>query len=101
MNISAWDRRIFAMPIVRELATFGSHRVHGAFTAALREISLPGGALQAAGISFECPYAPEIGELSPGDEIAIASYGVLRFVREVVPGGDESGLTVLELEKAA
>lgn len=95
----AWaDRRIFRSRVVEALATFGDTQdVRGAFFQQPREITLPGGAVMAVGLSFECRYVPEIGELQNGDPFAVEGYGTYRFLRELLPGGDESGLTIIEL----
>lgn len=95
--MAGWDRRIYKSPIVRAMASFGSHEIAGAFFAEPRELNLPSGAVQAVGLTFECHYEPAIAELTEGDMIDVDDYGPFRFLREVLPGGDESGLTIIEL----
>lgn len=95
--MKAWDARIFKQPIVRAEGLFGTHSVEGAFFAEPREIDLAGGGVQAVSISFECQYVPAIAELHEGDDFAVDDYGTFRFLREILPGGDESGLTIIEL----
>lgn len=95
----AWaDRRIFKSRIVEALATFGDTQdVRGAFFDQPREVVVAVGNLQSVGISFECRYVPEIGELQLNDPFTVEGYGTFRFLRELLPGGDESGLTIIEL----
>lgn len=92
------DRRIFKSKIVEALASFGSTEdIRGAFFQQYREINLPGGSVSGVGISFECQYVPAIAALAVGDPFTVEGYGTYRFLRELIPGGDESGLTVIEL----
>lgn len=49
------------------------------------------------GVSFECQYDDDIAQLQLGDAIVIEDYGSFRFLRELQPGGDESGHTIIEL----
>lgn len=92
------DARIFKSPIVEALASFGStENLAGAFHAEPREIVLPGGDVMFVGISFECQYIDEIGELIENADFTVEGYGTYRFLRELQPGGDESGLTTIEL----
>lgn len=95
----AWaDRRIFRSRVVEALATFGDTQdIRGAFFQQPREVNLPGGTIMSIGLSFECRYVPEIANLEVGDPVTIDGYGSYRFLRELIPGGDESGLTVVEL----
>ena len=95
----AWaDRRIFRSRVVEALATFGdTQEIRGAFHLQPREVSLPGGNVMHVGISFDCKYVPEIGELQLNDPFTVEGYGTYRFLRELLPGGDESGLTIIEL----
>lgn len=95
--MSGVDARIFSSPIVKAIASFGTNEVPGAFFQQPREIELPGGAVMGLALSFECRYIPAIGDLRVHDEISIDDYGTFRFLRELIPGGDESGLTILEL----
>lgn len=101
--MAAVDRRIFASPIVEALASFGETTgIAGAFHRKPREISLPGGDIQAITLSFDCHYVDELAQLEHGDDFTIEGEGTFRFLREVIPGGDESGLTIIELgEKLA
>lgn len=92
------DRRIFKSQIVRALANFGStHDIQGAFFQQPREINMPGGAIMGIGISFECQWVEAIEQLALNDAFEVEGYGTYRFLRELIPGGDESGLTVIEL----
>lgn len=91
------DARIHRSRIVRAVATFGTSDLQGAFFLEPREISMPGGNIQGVGISFECTYDDDIASLVEGDPITIDDYGTFRFLREVQPGGDESGHTIIEL----
>lgn len=95
----AWaDRRIFRSRVVEALATFGDTQdVRGAFFQQPREVNMPGGSVMSIGLSFECRYVPEIANLAIGDPVTVEGYGTFRFLRELIPGGDESGLTVIEL----
>lgn len=95
----AWaDRRIFRSRIVEALATFGdTEDIRGAFHQQPREIEMPGGALMHVGLSFDCRYVPEIANLAINDPVTVEGYGTFRFLRELLPGGDESGLTIIEL----
>jgi hypothetical protein len=91
------DTRIFASQITRAIASFGSNHIAGAFFQQPREIQFPEGGVMGITLSFECQWQPAISTLVPQDEISIDDYGAFRFLREIIPGGDESGLTVLEL----
>lgn len=95
----AWaDRRIFRSRIVEAFATFGDTQdVRGAFFSQPREVTLPGGNVMGIGLSFECRYVPEIADLAINDPFTVDGYGTYRFLRELLPGGDESGLTIIEL----
>lgn len=95
--MSRVDRRIFRSKIVRALASFGDTQdVAGAFFKQPREIELAGGALQSVAISFECHYVDELADLAEGDPFTVDGV-TYRYIREVLPGGDESGLTIIEL----
>lgn len=91
------DARIFRSPIVKAELTFGTHTIIGAFIDQPRELVLPEGGIAAIGISFECQYDPAIAGLAEHDVVGVTGYGLFRFLREMLPGGDESGLTILEL----
>lgn len=92
------DRRIMRSRIVQAFATMGgTSQIQGAFFQQPREIPMPGGAVQTVGITFECRYIPEIQTMITGDAVVIEGYGTFRFLRELLPGGDESGLTIIEL----
>lgn len=96
------DRRIFRSPIVRATATFGDTQgVAGAFFKEPRSIELGGGPIQTLAISFHCQYVPELADLTEGDAFTVDGEGTFSFVRELLPGGDESGLTVIELAERA
>lgn len=91
------DARIFKSPIVRAMLTFGDIQIAGAFFLDPREVVLPGGNVMGVATSFECQYTDDIATLSEGDELAVDDYGNFRFLRELQPGGDESGKTIIEL----
>jgi hypothetical protein len=92
------DRRIFKSKIVEARASFGpTHDIRGAFFRQPREVAFPEGAVQSVQISFECQYVSAIAQLQTGDTFSVEGYGSFRFLRELLPGGDESGLTVIEL----
>jgi hypothetical protein len=91
------DARIYASPIVRAVMTFGTNRVIGAFFLESREIQFPDGSIMGIAISFECRWVPALALLSAQDEVSVDDYGSFRFMRELQPGGDESGKTVIEL----
>jgi hypothetical protein len=95
--MKSWDARIFKQPIVRAEGSFGTHIVEGAFFAEPREVEVTGGAVMGVAISFECQYDARLAELAEGDDFTVDSYGTFRFLRELLPGGDESGLTIIEL----
>ena len=99
-----FDADIFSA--LGEVAVFSSHEIRGVFNRAYREIELPNGNVAGLDLSFDCQYVAAIGELSVNDEIEIfaenelgarRSLGRYRFLRELIPGGDESGLTIIEL----
>lgn len=92
------DARLYASPVVHAVASFGTtSQLQGAFFNKPREVSLPNGGVMGLGISFECQYVEEIASLTEGDPISVDDYGSFRFLRELQPGGDESGKTVLLL----
>lgn len=91
------DERIFRSPIVRAVMTIGTHPIEGAFFDQPRELTMPEGGIGAIAISFECQYDPAIAELAEHDHVSVEGYGAFRFLRELLPGGDESGLTIIEL----
>lgn len=91
------DARIHRSKIVRAVATFGTSDLEGAFFDKPREVAMPGGAIMGIGISFECTYDDDIATLALNDTIQIDDYGTFRFLRELQPGGDESGKTIIEL----
>lgn len=91
------DARIYRSWIVKAVATIGTAEISGAFFSKAREITMPGGNVMGIGISFECQYDAAIGQLELNELISIDDYGSFRFLRELIPGGDESGKTVIEL----
>lgn len=91
------DARIFKSPIVNDVLVIGSTRIDGAFWREARELQLVGGGVQAVQISFDCRYVALIGRLLPGDLVQVEGHARFRFLREIVPGGDESGKTIIEL----
>lgn len=91
------DARIYASPIVHAVLAFGTSEIPGAFFDKPRQVALPGGDVMSVGISFECQYTNEIGDLQAQDHVSVDDYGTYRFLRELLPGGDESGKTIIEL----
>lgn len=91
------DARIYQSRIVKAIALIGTEPLAGAYFSEAREIEMPDGSLRGVQQSFECQYVPIIATLVRGDIIAIDDYGEFRFLREMQPGGDESGKTVIEL----
>lgn len=92
------DRRIFRSKIVSAIADFGVvDDVEGAFFDQPREVNLPIGGVMSLALSFECQYREEFAALEQGMLVTIDGVRY-RFLRELLPGGgDESGLTVIEL----
>ncbi len=96
--MSGIDARIYSSQIVRAVADFGVvSGVIGAFFLGPREVNLPGGNVQAVELSFECTYFEELATMQVGALVEVDDYGRYRFLRELCPGGDESGQTVIEL----
>jgi hypothetical protein len=91
------DARLYAAPVVHAVARFGTDELQGAFFDKPREVSLPNGGVMGLAISFECQYDPAIATLNTNDLIAVDDYGSFRFLREIQPGGDESGKTIMIL----
>jgi hypothetical protein len=91
------DARIYHSRVVRAVARFGTSEITGAYFQKPREVILPGGGVQTVGLSFECQHVPAIADLIEGDEISIDDYGTFRFLHELLPGGDESGRTIMVL----
>lgn len=91
------DARIFKSRITRAILTFGTNEIEGTFFQQPREVHLPGGEIMGVGLSFECHYVAWIALLQEQDQVSVDDYGTFRFLRELIPGGDESGLTVIEL----
>ena len=91
------DARIFNSRIIKDVLIIGSTRISGAFTRAARELVMPGGAVEGVAISFDCQYPSIVGQLEEGAIVTIEGHGRFRFLRELPPGGDHSGLVVLDL----
>jgi hypothetical protein len=91
------DARIHRSKIVRAVAYFGTSQIPGVFFDKPREVAMPGGAIMGIGISFECTYDEDIATLALNDQVVVDDYGSFRFLRELQPGGDESGKTIIEL----
>lgn len=91
------DARIFRSRAGGDVAVINGVDVQGAFFKKARDVSLASGEVIGLAISFDCHYDPVIAELAINDVIEITEQGTFRFLRELVPGGDESGLTILEL----
>jgi hypothetical protein len=91
------DARIYASQIVRAVMIFGTSELPGAFFRKPREVALAGGQVMGVGISFECQWTNEIGNLTREDHVTVENEGTFRFLRELEPWGDESGKTVIEL----
>lgn len=94
-EIAGIRREIFADH--GEAMVVGTTEIPGKYFNRPREVVLPNGELQGLQISFDCQYEPAIGRLVSGDLVTIVGYGKFRFLSQVVPGGDESGLTHIEL----
>jgi hypothetical protein len=91
------DARIYRSRIVRAVGNFGVvDGVEGAFFEKPREVDLPGGGVMSIGISFECQYREEFAGLA-AEQLVEIDERRFRFLRELLPGGDESGKTVIEL----
>jgi hypothetical protein len=95
--MAAVDARILKSPVVRDIMRIGSYEVPGVFFAEPREIPLAGGSVMGVEYSFDCRWEKKISNLSEQDLVTIVGFGRLRFLREVVPGGDSSGMTTIEL----
>lgn len=91
------DARIFRSRAGGDVAVINGKKINGAFFGKPRELFRANGEMLALALSFDCHYVPTIGELAPNDVIEIKGYGNYRFLREFVPGGDESGKTIIEL----
>lgn len=90
------DARILRSRIADSTAVFAGREVTGAFSRKSREVPLPDGGVLSVAISFDCQYVEEIGLLLTDDIVPVDGVDY-RFLRELVPGGDESGLTIVEL----
>lgn len=91
------DARIYRSKVVRAIANFGVvDGVEGAFFSKPREVPLPGGSVMGIGISFECQYREEFASLAAESLVEIEEVRY-RFLRELQPGGDESGHTIILL----
>lgn len=96
--MAVFDRRILRSRIVKDLADFGTATgVEGAFHMQPRVIELPHGGVVGVALSFDTRASNEISQLQLNDPFTIQGHGTYRFLRELVPGGDESGLTIIEL----
>lgn len=91
------DARIYKSKIVRALMLIGTESIEGAFFKDYRDYPLPDGGVAGLAISFECRYSASIGQLERNDLVSIDDYGEFRFLRELIPRGDESGKTIIEL----
>lgn len=91
------DKRIYGSRIVHSILRFGTSELQGAFFSKPREVLVAGVGIQGVGISFECQYDDDIATLASLDEVTVDDYGTLLFRRELQPGGDESGKTIIEL----
>jgi hypothetical protein len=95
--MAAVDARILASPVVRDIMKIGSYEVPGVFFAEPREIPLAGGSVRGVELSFDCRWEKKISQLTEQDLVTIVGFGRYRFLCEVIPGGDASGMTTLEL----
>lgn len=91
------DARILNSPIVKDKLLIGSTEFIGAFTRDPILVDLPGGGVEGVETSFACRANALFNQLEPGTPVQIEGHGYFRLLREILPGGDESGLTVLEL----
>lgn len=89
-----------------EILRFGSNEAPGILNKSYREIEYPSGFVVGLAISFDCTWADWMATLTEGDEVSAhglneagseVDLGSFRFVRRIPPGGDESGLVILEL----
>lgn len=79
-------------------ALFGENiTIQGSYYAHPRDVKLPSGRIERIARSFECRHVQQLGELDAGEPIEVQGFGLFSFVRELVPGGDEAGRTVIEL----
>jgi hypothetical protein len=96
-DLAKWlDGRVFGSRI-GDAMLIGSTRIEGAFFDVPRDLELPNGSIRALALSFDCHYDASIGRLSAGDLVQIEGRGRYRFMSEVIPGGDHSGKTTVEL----
>ncbi len=91
------DARIFGSRIAGDQLEFGTNVLRGKFIRQPREVEMPGGGLRVVQLTFECRYDSDIASLAIGDEVTVQGWGNFRFLGELIPGGDESGFTVIEL----
>lgn len=80
-------------------ARWGTTEKRGAFFSKPRELEVNGQAILSAGLSFDMTYDDDVAQLDPDDLITIDGEGTFRFLRELQPGGDDSGNTTLVLGK--
>lgn len=80
---------------IGDVLILGPIRISGHFFDTPREgLS---GEVQATALSFDCQFQPAIGRLGAGAQVEIEGHGKYRFLNELVPGGDDSGMTTLVL----
>lgn len=91
------DARIDNSRIGYMLLLGGSTRIPGHFFREPRLVESRAGNAQGVDLSFDCQYVAAIGALSSGDAVEIEDVGRFRFLNEVDPGGDDSGMTTIVL----
>ena len=91
--------RSLVFGIIGDVATIGTTEVKGKFFRRYREVALPDGQIAGLDLSFDCNVSATVLALQEDDEVEIDGTAY-RFCRHVPPGGDESGLVVLELKRA-
>lgn len=82
---------------IGDLLLVGSTGIKGHFFSQPREALGADGTVNAIAISFDCQYQAVIGTLSAGSLVEIEGHGRFRFLNELIPGGDDSGMTTLVL----
>lgn len=90
------SRRIYASAL-GATARWGTSEKRGAFFSKPRELEVNGQSIISAAISFDTQYDDDVAQLEINDPIEIVGEGMFRFMRELQPGGDDTGNTTLIL----
>lgn len=93
------DIRTEVFGLIGDVMSIGTSDVTGKFFRRYREVALPNGQIAGLDLSFDCNVSDEVLALVEDDEVEIDGT-TYRFCRHVPPGGDESGLVVLELKRS-